>query len=212
MRLIRRHYEEGYHKNILHHEAPNSQRNQERLRLVLSYKTSGSLLEIGCGLGGFLKLAEVHFSVEGMDISRTAIATIHPHFGDRVRVFNIDQHFLPQAGYEVIAAFNLLEHLRQPHKAIDKLYHALNPEGIIIGSVPNNFSLVGGFNTRLGNFFDRTHISTFTPDTWNRIFQHAGFQHIHFFGELPLGPNHCRFLSGRLWPYLAFNLMFICQK
>jgi hypothetical protein len=82
----------------------------------------------------------------------------------------------------------------------------------MIGSVPNNYGVIGGANTRLGNFFDRTHVSTFTPDTWERIFKHSGFQTIHLFGEITLGRNRCRYLTGHAWPYFSFNLMFECFK
>lgn len=212
MKLIRRHYEDGYHEAIFNREAPNSQRNQARLRLLLSYQPGGALLEIGCGMGGFLRLAESHFTVEGVDISRAAIEALRPHFGDRVSVFNIDQRPMVRGNYHVIAVFNVLEHLRQPPKVVDKLYRALAPGGVLLGSVPNNFGLVGGVNTRLGNFFDRTHVSTLPPAAWRRIFAHAGFRQVTFFGELTLGPNRCRYLTGRLWPYFSFNLMFACVK
>ena len=217
MKLIRRHYEEGYHQLFLTREAANSQRNHARLRLLLNYQTGGSLLEVGCGMGGFLRQAESFFNVEGVDVSRAAIEAIRPHFGDRVSVFNIEQRplsqrLLPRGGYAAIAVFNVLEHLHQPARIVEKLYRTLSPGGVLLGSVPNNFGLVGGVNTRLGNFFDRTHISTLPPAAWRRIFQHAGFQQVTFFGEVTLGPNRCRYLSGRFWPYISFNLMFACQK
>jgi 2-polyprenyl-3-methyl-5-hydroxy-6-metoxy-1,4-benzoquinol methylase len=180
--------------------------------LLLKYKLEGSLLEIGCGKAGFLRLADQYFDVEGMDISQYAIQAIRPHFGDRVRVGNIEQHPLPAARYDVIAVFNILEHLRQPNQVIKRLSNALNPGGLVIGSVPNNQSLVGGLVTRIGNFFDRTHVSTFVPGVWQHLFAHAGFNSIDFFGEVTLGRNHCRYLRGQFWPHLSFNLMFICTR
>lgn len=212
MKLIRRQYQEGYHQAIFTREAPFSQRNQARLGLVLHYQPGGKLLEIGCGMGGFLRLAEKYFSVQGIDLSRSAIEAIRPHFGERVSLLNFEQSPLPGTGYDVIAVFNLFEHLRHPARAAERLYSALKTGGLMAGSVPNNFGLVGGINTCLLNFIDRTHISTFTPKTWRRIFHHAGFQDVRFFGEVTLGPNHCRYLTGQVWPYLAFNLMFVCLK
>lgn len=212
MNLIKRHYEKGYHDNILTGEKPNSQRNHNRLSALLAQKQAGCLLEIGCGRGGFLSLAENHFAVEGIDMSRTAINAIQPRFNGRVRVCNVEQHPLPRGNYDVIAAFNILEHLHQPQKVVAKLYQALNPGGLLFGSVPNKFGPAGGLHTLLGNIFDRTHVSTFTPDTWQRIFRHAGFNQVVFFGELNFGPNRSRYLRGRFWEYLSFNLMFQCNK
>ncbi len=212
MKLIKRGYEEGYHDNILYREQPNSQRNQKRLEALLSYKSAGRLLEVGCGKGGLLRVLEPHFEVEGVDISHSAIAAARLHFNDKVNVLNIEQRSLPADRYDAIVAFNILEHLRQPGRAVEKLYRALVPGGVMIGSVPNNFGIIGSLTTHIGNFFDRTHVSTFTPDTWRRIFTHAGFNTIEFFGELNAGRNHCRYLQGRWWPYISFNLMFACTK
>ena len=212
MKFIKRNYEKGYHDSILYREAQNSQRNQARLGALLEYRQAGRLLEIGCGQAGFLGLAENHFEVEGMDVSRSAIESIRPHFGERVSVVNVEQRPLPRDRFDAIVVFNILEHLRQPHKVVDKLYHALSDGGVMIGSVPNHYGPVGEVVTHIGNFFDRTHVSVFNPETWGRIFKHAGFGETTFFGEVTIGRNRCRYLRGRLWPYLSFNLMFVCEK
>jgi 2-polyprenyl-3-methyl-5-hydroxy-6-metoxy-1,4-benzoquinol methylase len=212
MSLFKHDYGPGYYNQFLTREKPNSQRNHNRLNTLLAQKPSGRLLEVGCGKAGFLQMAESHFTVTGIDISRAAIDAIRPHFGERVSLLNIEQRPLPGGDYDVIAAFNVLEHLRQPHKVIDKLYRALSPGGILFGSVPNKFGPAGELHTFLSNFFDRTHVSTFTPQTWERIFHHAGFNEVTFFGEVNFGPNRSRYLRGKSWRYLSFNLMFICTK
>jgi 2-polyprenyl-3-methyl-5-hydroxy-6-metoxy-1,4-benzoquinol methylase len=210
--MIKKKYDRQYYDNYKFSEGRNTQRNQQRLAVLLAHKTSGNLLEIGCGMGGFLRLAEQHFSVEGLDISKYAVQQIQPHFGSRIRVSNIEQHKLPARQYDAVVVFNILEHLRHPNKVIDRLFISLKPNGLILGSVPNNYSLIGGVATWIGNRIDHTHISTFAPDVWMRIFRHAGFQKVDFFGEVTLGRNRCHYLYGRSWPHLAHNLMFVCHK
>ena len=212
MKFVRRQYDAQYHENFAYREVENSQRNRQRLKALMRYRQSGKLLEIGCGKAGFLRMAEEYFEVEGMDISAYAIHAIQPHFGDRVKVSNIEQHPLPAQQYDVIVVFNILEHLRRPAQVVDRLHFALKKDGLLIGSVPHNAGWVGGTITRIGNFFDRTHISTLPPDAWARIFKKAGFNPITFFGEVNLGRNHCRYIHHDLWPRVAFNLMFVCQK
>lgn len=212
MKLIKRQYEKEYYDNPIYRESENSQRNQSRLTVLREHQPSGRLLEIGFGQGGFLRLAEAFFDVEGMDVSSDAVNAIRPYFGSRVSVVNVEQRPLPRCRYDAIAVFNILEHLRRPHKVIDKLSAALNPGGVLIGSVPNNQSLVGSVATLLTNFFDRTHVSTFKPEVWRRLFEHAGFRQIILFGEVTIGRNHCKYLRGSIWRHLSFNLMFICKK
>jgi SAM-dependent methyltransferase len=205
-------FEKKYHESIFYKERANSQRNQKRINLVLEKRSSGSLLEIGCGKGGFLKLAETNFSVEGIDISSHAINTAKAHFGERVQVSNIEMRPIPSGAYDIVAAFNILEHLRAPEKAVTKIYRSLHDGGLLFGSVPHNRKMVGKFYTLWTNFFDPTHVSTFAPEVWKQIFQHAGFKQVTFFGEIPYGMNHCFYLRGNNWPYFSFNLMFICEK
>jgi len=212
MKLIQQDYEHDYHGNIFMREKPNSQRIRKRLELLLSCKQAGTLLEIGVGKAGFLRLAQQHFSVEGIDISAQAVEALIPHFGERVRRADVEAHSLPHQRYDAIAIFNVLEHLRRPAAVIARLHRALNPGGVVIGSMPNNYGLVGGLSTRLGNYFDRTHCSTFPPVVWRGLFQQAGFARIQFFGELTIGRNAALYLRGPLWPHLAFNLMFACHK
>lgn len=212
MKLISKDYEDGYHERFLYNEVANSQRNRARLQLLMDHIPGGNLLEIGCGKGGLLDLARAHYEIEGIDISRHAIQSIRGQFGDRVRVANIEWSPLPSRRFDVIAAFNILEHLKRPDRALVKIYQALRGGGILAGSVPYYAGLVGRIVTRIGNFIDRTHVSTLPPDAWMRIFNHIGFDKVTFFGEIPFGRNHCRYLYGSHWPHFAFNLMFICQK
>jgi 2-polyprenyl-3-methyl-5-hydroxy-6-metoxy-1,4-benzoquinol methylase len=212
MKLIQSDYENNYHDHFLLREALNSQRNRLRLEALLAYKQSGRLLEIGCGKAGFLRLAGEHFEVEGVEISHHAVEALIPTFGERIRQANIEAHSLPQQRYDVIAAFNLLEHLRQPDRAIQRIFSALNEGGVTIGSMPNNYGLVGGVVTRLSNFVDRTHISTYTPEVWRGLFRQAGFSRVDFFGEVTIGRNRAVYVRRRFWPYVSFNLMFVCSK
>jgi len=95
---------------------------------------------------------------------------------------------------------------------LDKLCSALNAHGVLVGSAPNNYGIIGGAATRLGNFFDRTHVATLPPQCWRELFQQAGFRRTTFFGELTLGRNAALYLHGPLWPHFSFNLVFVCEK
>ena len=212
MKLIQENYEDGYHESFLMREKPDSQRIHQRLGLLLAYKQEGALLEVGAGRGGLLRQAATYFSVEGLDISRSAVAGLADEFGDRVRQADIASEPLPASRYDVIVLFNVLEHLRQPGPVLEKCYRALKADGVLIGSMPNNFGLVGRCVTGLTNYFDRTHVSTLTPAAWRALFDQAGFRQVDFFGEVTAGRNTAFYLRRWWWPYLSFNLMFAACK
>jgi len=191
---------------------PNSQRNQNRLKLILSTHQNGKLLEIGCGKGEFLRMASRFFEVEGIDVSQHAVETLQGWGLGKIRNEAVESSHLAENSYGVAAAFNVLEHIPQPQPVSDKLFSALLPGGILVGSVPFNAALLGRIHTGLTNIFDRTHCSTFSPNRWREIFNNSGFTRVRFFGEIMLGKNYNRYIQFRLWPWVALNLMFVCEK
>lgn len=212
MAIVRTKYDRNYFETAFYREASDSQRNINRLKEILKYKKNGKLLEIGCGKGGFLKLATKHFDIEGMDISEYALNSARKILGDHVYGGNIETASLKSGYYDVIVVFNLLEHLKNPRAVIKKLHKGLKRGGIVIGSVPNNFGLVGKMATSAMNFVDRTHRSVYKPDYWHSAFEEAGFQKIIFFGEVLKNRNSNYYVKNRFWKYISFNLMFLCKK
>ena len=212
MAIVRMKYDKNYFETAFYKEAKNSQRNRNRLREILKHKNRGKLLEIGCGKGEFLKLAMEHFDVEGMDISEYAFIYLKGILGKRIHKANIENAVLKPGNYDVIAVFNLLEHLKDPRKVIKKLHKGLKQGGIIIGSVPNNFGLIGKMATSVMNFVDRTHCSVHPPGYWHSAFEEAGFKKIYFFGEVLKNRNSNMYVKNKFWKYLSFNLVFVCRK
>jgi len=212
MKLIRTKYDKSYSENILYREIRDSQRNRTRLAEVIKHKRGGRLLEVGCSRGGFLRMALKHFDAEGIDISRHVVDTLRPALGCRVQALNIESADLPPDRYDVIAAFNVFEHLRNPRSVVEKAYASLKEDGILIGSVPNKRGPVGSVVTALGNLMDRTHCATYSPDRWARLFRQARFAEIALFGEVNLGKNLCLYVKHSLWRYVSTNLMFVCVK
>lgn len=205
-------YGREYFESALAKQVDNSQRNRNRLALLRSVVPGGRLLEIGCGKGELLRLALKHYQVEGIDISDYAVRSLRGIKGARVRRANLEVDPLPKQQYELAAAFNVLEHLKQPETGLARLSAALRPGGALVGSVPFNARLLGRAHTLLSNIVDRTHVSTFGPARWMALMQAAGFQQVRFFGEVMLGKNVCAYLSGPLWQWAAFNLMFVARK
>lgn len=212
MNIIKEDYDKNYFKNDFYKEKPKSQRNRNRLRELIRYKKSGKLLEVGCGEGNFLHEAQKHFDIEGIEFSKYATNKARIILGDKVIRGNIKNVNLQSTYYDVIVVFNLLEHLREPMKIIKKLSAALEEDGVLIGSVPNNFGIIGGLVTALSNIFDKTHCSTYPPNIWYEYFTEVGFSEVSFFGEVTLGRNRSFYVKSKFWKFVSFNLMFVCKK
>ncbi len=109
-------------------------------------------------------------------------------------------------------AFNILEHLHNPDKVINKAYLALKQNGIFVGSVPNNFGIIGKLFTVITNILDRTHRSTFSTDKWINLMNLTGFNSNHFFGEWVITRNMTYYVKSKLWKYVSHNFIFLCYK
>ncbi len=205
-------YDRHYFENIFSRQVVNSQRNRNRLKIAREEVGEGSLLEIGCGQGEFLRMAAPYFSVEGIDISHHAVKTLRSAVHLPVRRADIQNEPLPSGAYDGIAAFNILEHLNRPDEVVDKIFCALKPGGVVFGSVPFNSHALGRIHTTLTNIFDRTHVATYAPGRWQDIFTRSGFNNIELFGEVTTSKNACFYVRRPGWKWLAFNLMFVCKK
>jgi len=212
MSIIKKKYDKNYYENILYKGSNDSQRNKKRIKEILRFKKDGRLFEIGCAKGEFLRTAEKYFNVSGIDISGYAINSAKKYFDGKVSVLDIRKAKLDENKYDVVAGFNLLEHMKNPDKVIKKIYDSLKKDSIFIGSVPNKSWLIGRAFTSFSNFIDRTHCSTFTPKIWNRLFTKSGFNKIIFFGEIMPTRNHCIYVKGRFWNLFSMNMVFVCIK
>jgi SAM-dependent methyltransferase len=192
----------------------HSPREKKRLLETLAYKRAGDLLELGFGQGGFLSLASRHFTIVGIDHSSKRVEKVRAKQGGKVTLkkADIEREDLGMERFDVVAAFNILEHLHAPHHTVARIAAALRKTGILIGSVPNNQPLLGKIATGLSNVVDPTHYSTYPPGEWQQIFERAGFREIIFFGELLFTKYIAMYLRHPFWRYYAFNLLFVCRK
>lgn len=202
----------GYFNSLIRKSSRKSQRQRARVRILLRYCAGGRLLEVGCGLGAFLEAARPYFEVEGLEHSGYATQVARERLGAVVRQADIQAVELESGAYGAAAAFNVLEHLREPARALRTIARGLKAGGVLVGSVPNNSGLLGRAHTALTNVFDRTHVSTFAPNRWLELFEEAGLRPVSLFGELMLGPNLCRYITSPQWNRFSFNFMFVLKK
>ena len=107
----------------------------ERLELIKKYITSGSLLDIGCGVGWFLEAAKKDgFKVYGQEVSKD----LAEYTGDLldIKVFENDVSEI-DLKFDVITMFDLIEHVSDPLKLLEDCKKILNPGGIILAFTPN---------------------------------------------------------------------------
>jgi len=212
MGFIRTEYNKKYFNNSLFKSFSCSQRNRNRLKEILSRKKGGELFVLGYGDGGLLRLLSSCFEVYGIDISEYAFKSLHHVFGERISLGDVTNFNMKKNTYEVITGFNILEHIKSPEIVLKKIFDSLKEKGIFIGSVPNNSYILGRLFTFLVNRLDRTHVSTYGPAIWKRLFRETGFMDPLFFGEFILTANKSFYIRSSYWKGFSHNMIFIARK
>ena len=163
------------------------QKIRAKANIVKSFKKRGDLLEIGCGDAFLLNELKGNFNAVGIDISEHALMRAQKLIDKRkLKIMDIEKEDL-KGKYDVILAFDVLEHLKNPKKAIIKVKKALKNRGIFIFSVPNNHGLFGSISTMVFNYFDKTHMSTFKRGEWIRIVNDLGFKELEIINKTWFG-------------------------
>jgi 2-polyprenyl-3-methyl-5-hydroxy-6-metoxy-1,4-benzoquinol methylase len=135
------------------------------------------LLDIGCGSGTFLHLAQAHgYIPHGMDISAKAVEIAHRQYGYPARQGEIGSSIWDDCRFDFITMFHVLEHLREPRQALRYAGRLLRPGGLLLIQVPNISSMQARlFKTRWYGLDVPRHLINFTPEALGILLQEMGF-------------------------------------
>jgi len=104
----------------------------------------GALLDVGCAEGGFLAVAQRHYRVAGLDFNPQAIALARERFGlQHTYVMTLEEFRQARAemgfaaGFDVITAFDVLEHVDAPRPFLAMVRELLAPGGWLAINEPN---------------------------------------------------------------------------
>jgi len=135
---MRKHYTEYYNQLISEAGANTLQRWRARREALMQYKRGGSLLDLGCSSGSFLKfLKGGPWKLYGIEISAKSAEIAEERSGAQIFVGDVlDAPFLSES-FDVITCFDVLEHLYEPRKVLAKVREWLKPDGIFYILAPN---------------------------------------------------------------------------
>jgi 2-polyprenyl-3-methyl-5-hydroxy-6-metoxy-1,4-benzoquinol methylase len=158
------------------------------------------ILEIGCGWGGLIyALKKYGFkNIDAIDIIPECCVFVSQEFGINVTCINALDFFKKNnKKYDVIAAFDVIEHFNKNEIAISlmpSIFESLKKSGLFIMRVPNGGSPLGLY-IRYSGF---THELAFTPLSINELFKAIGFQEVCCIPEPELKANSIKGLLKRL--------------
>jgi SAM-dependent methyltransferase len=144
-----------------------------------------SILEIGCSIGAVASLLfEKGFEVDATDISSFAV-TRAKKLSPKINFFtyDVEKAMRGKKKYDVIIAFEVVEHLAQPEKALRNMFNLLHTGGYVVISTPFPYDWA---------YADPTHINVKYPDEWLQMLKKTGFKKVSFY-KFSLIPFFYRF-------------------
>jgi SAM-dependent methyltransferase len=97
----------------------------------------GRLLDVGCGTGGFVKIAkDAGWEAFGVELSESA-ANCAVERGVQVRAGTLEEQHFPPDYFDVVTLWDVLEHLPDPSKELMEIYRILKLDGFVVIRVPN---------------------------------------------------------------------------
>jgi 2-polyprenyl-3-methyl-5-hydroxy-6-metoxy-1,4-benzoquinol methylase len=149
--------------------------------------TTGSLLDVGCGPGLFMELAQqAGFRVTGLEYNPTLAARAR----ERTRAEVVEGDFLSSdlgdRRFDVVTLLDVIEHLADPIAALKRCRELLNPGGALVLYTPNHASLIvqlavmldrvtrGRCSGPVREIFDCTHVVYFDQQSLMQALAKAG--------------------------------------
>jgi len=142
-------------------------------------KGPGDILDIGCGIGEVLDVFKDHgWKCSAVELNKTAVKWLESRdidvYSDNFSGYATNKKF------DVIMAWNVIEHVVDPVAFIRKAYGLLNPGGIFVSEVPHANSLLVDFSRQNGVDPHRIlqgeqHILLYSVSAYNKLHESVGF-------------------------------------
>ncbi len=131
------------------------------------------ILEVGCGSGNVLRVlkavADGRGSVEGLEVSAPAAAAARIRTGLPITNAYLADLHAPKR-YDVIAAFDVLEHISDEHAVLQQMRERVTDGGRVILTVPAHPALWSAFDVA------SEHMRRYTAVALTRALTKAGFE------------------------------------
>lgn len=139
------------------------------------------LLDFGCGSGSYLaKMRDLGWDVLGVDLSERAVRQARMVHDVPAMVGTIPSRDLPAKSFDLITAWEVLEHLQRPRQALAGMRGLLRPNGRLVMTVPNQTGWAARYfgPDWVGLDLPR-HLTHFSASTLSAMLNLEGFRVIH---------------------------------
>lgn len=183
---LKQHYDEDYYAEWI-----NTQRQKrvsmwkKRLKRVQRSHSGVKLLDVGCGEGAFLDVAQkAGWEVSGTELSSYAAKYARDILGADIFCGQLFEAQFADRSFDVVTMWHVLEHVTNPKRYLAEVKRVLRPDGLLVIAVPNVNDLIMQIAYRIIKrrklkLFSRddkeVHLFHFSPKTIKAYLDKTGF-------------------------------------
>ncbi len=137
----------------------------------------GRLLDVGTAGGSFLAVAKrAGWDGVGCEPNRWLCDWANQHYGLKIVPGTIFDMKLPDASFDVLTLWDVLEHTSDPKAVLAECSRVLKPGGILLVNYPDIHSLIARLMGRRWVFLLSVHLYYFTKQTLNAMLEQLSFR------------------------------------
>jgi len=163
----------------------------------------GRLLDVGCGTGAFLSVANSEYACSGVDVSAEAVAVVRHDLGIEAQSGDLRSLQMPRNHFDVITLFDVIEHVPEPDQLLVEVQHLLTPDGVCVMTTGDTDSLICRLTGRWWHLMTPPeHLTYFSRQGLLRMALRTGWTPL-FAAHLPVMANV---------GYMATKLASVCGR
>lgn len=155
-------------------------------------KKAGKLLDVGCGLGYFLKKISKNttWDAYGVEISKVAVDYTRNKLGlKNIYLGKVESADFPDNYFDVITLWDVIEHIPNPKPLLKHLHKALKDDGVLFIHTPNIRiqlpkakikKLLKGMKPGVHYLEAKDHINIYSPQSIKKHLEQNNFKSVQF--------------------------------
>lgn len=188
-----------------------------KLNYIKKYTNKKKLMDVGSGLGTFLKVAKnAGYKVSGNDISTFAAERIKKQLKIPFYLGSLEKEIFPQSKFEIITAWDVIEHIFSVNKAIKNIKNALKSGGLLFFTTPNINSWDACLMGKHWYGYKKVpeHVLFFSPESITNALENSGFNVLEiktwgFERDLSFISEKLSIYNGHIYKVFDFLIKFL---
>lgn len=187
-------FEEGYFSNYMDERVDTSlafKVAREKYNFIEQYKTQGHILEVGCGLGFFLKVAQENgWNTFGVEISSDFAEFAKNRYGLDIYTGELENANFNPEHFDIIVMWDVVEHLVDPIQKLHNINRILKNDGVLAlstpridGLYPKLSYLLSGISGQWRHPEPPFHLYQFSKKSITELLKKSGFRVVNIYNK-----------------------------